>query len=206
MARRYPGAQIVAVSNSAAQRAAIERDLQRLGSTNVKVITADMNDFDIEEKFDRVVSVEMFEHMSNWQRLLGRARQWLADDGRAFLHVFAHRTTPYAFDVTDKSDWIAQHFFTGAISPISLTSKPNGVGVASTMRARPSIGSRTSTRTGIAFDRYSNPSMARSWIYGCGAGACSFWRRPGSSVTTMARPGASATTGCVQPDPSFARQ
>jgi len=117
MARRYPGAQIVAVSNSAAQRAAIERDLQRLGSTNVKVITADMNDFDIGEKFDRVVSVEMFEHMSNWQRLLGRARQWLADDGRAFLHVFAHRTTPYAFDVTDKSDWIVQHFFTGGIMP-----------------------------------------------------------------------------------------
>lgn len=117
MARRYPNARIVAVSNSAAQRATIEHDLRRLGLTNVTVITADMNDFDIREKFDRVVSVEMFEHMSNWQALLGRVRKWLTDDGRIFLHVFAHCTTPYAFDVTDKSDWIAQHFFTGGIMP-----------------------------------------------------------------------------------------
>jgi cyclopropane-fatty-acyl-phospholipid synthase len=107
MARHFPGARIVAVSNSAAQRVTIERNLQHLGVTNVKVITADMNNFDAREKFDRVVSVEMFEHMSNWQALLQRIRGWLTDEGRAFLHVFAHRTTPYAFDVTNKSDWIA---------------------------------------------------------------------------------------------------
>jgi cyclopropane-fatty-acyl-phospholipid synthase len=117
MARHFPGARIVAVSNSAAQRVTIERNLQHLGVTNVKVITADMNNFDAREKFDRVVSVEMFEHMSNWQALLQRIRGWLTDEGRAFLHVFAHRTTPYAFDVTNKSDWIAQHFFTGGIMP-----------------------------------------------------------------------------------------
>lgn len=69
------------------------------------------------ERFDRVVSVEMWEHMSNWQALLRRVRGWLHPDGRLFLHVFSHRSMPYRFDHADASDWIAQHFFTGGIMP-----------------------------------------------------------------------------------------
>jgi cyclopropane-fatty-acyl-phospholipid synthase len=81
-----------------------------------------MNDFhpsDVYEGggFDRVVSVEMFEHMSNWPALLDRVAGALRPDGRVFLHVFSHRDTPYRFDMTDKADWIAQHFFTGGIMP-----------------------------------------------------------------------------------------
>jgi len=82
------------------------------------VVTADMNDFQAEpHAFDRIVSVEMFEHMANWRTLLSRARGWLKPDGRLFVHVFTHRATPYRFDAQDEADWIGQHFFTGGVMP-----------------------------------------------------------------------------------------
>ena len=117
MAERYPAARIVSVSNSAPQRAYIEAEIRRRSLRNLTVITADMNSFSPGETFDRIVSVEMFEHMSNWQALLARARGWMRPDGRLFLHVFSHRKTAYRFDHADKSDWIAQHFFTGGVMP-----------------------------------------------------------------------------------------
>jgi cyclopropane-fatty-acyl-phospholipid synthase len=83
----------------------------------VRVITADMNDFTPTERFDRVVSVEMFEHMSNWRALLARITSWLAPGGRLFLHVFTHRSRPYRFEAADEADWIARYFFTGGIMP-----------------------------------------------------------------------------------------
>ncbi|MDR7034141.1 cyclopropane-fatty-acyl-phospholipid synthase family protein [Mesorhizobium sp. BE184] len=117
MAERFPQAEIVAVSNSSPQRMHIESEAKTRGLSNVTVITADMNAFEPQGQFDRIVSVEMFEHMSNWQKLLGRVRGWLKADGRLFLHVFSHRSQSYRFDHADKSDWIAQHFFTGGIMP-----------------------------------------------------------------------------------------
>lgn len=117
MAQHYPAAEIVAVSNSQAQRSFIEAEAQRRGLARLRVVTADMNGFAPEGRFDRVVSVEMWEHMANWQALLQRVRGWLLQDGRLFLHVFSHASMPYAFDHTNKADWIAQHFFTGGIMP-----------------------------------------------------------------------------------------
>jgi cyclopropane-fatty-acyl-phospholipid synthase len=117
IAERYPAARITAVSNSSSQRTAIEARAREMGLSNVAVITSDMNRFATAQRFDRVVSVEMFEHMSNWPALLGRVRNWLKRDGRLFIHVFAHRDTPYRFDMSDKEDWIAQHFFSGGIMP-----------------------------------------------------------------------------------------
>jgi cyclopropane-fatty-acyl-phospholipid synthase len=117
MAEKYPAARIVAVSNSHGQRTHIEAAAAARGFTNLRVITADMNDFAIQQRFDSVVSVEMFEHMTNWQSLLRRVHRWLRPDGRLFLHVFSHHSAPYLFDVADKEDWIAQHFFTGGIMP-----------------------------------------------------------------------------------------
>ncbi len=117
MAERYPNARITAVSNSRPQRECIEAEARRLGFGNVRVVTADMNDFEAAGRFDRIVSVEMFEHISNWTSLLHRARSWLKPQGRLFLHVFSHATMPYRFDANDKSDWIARHFFTGGIMP-----------------------------------------------------------------------------------------
>ena len=117
MAERYPASHITAVSNSHGQRAYIEAEAAARGFGNLRVITADMNDFASDDTFDRVVSVEMFEHMTNWQSLLRRVHGWLRPDGRLFMHVFSHHSAPYLFDVADKEDWIAQHFFTGGIMP-----------------------------------------------------------------------------------------
>lgn len=116
-AERYPAAKITAVSNSHSQRRFIEAAAAKRGLANLTVITADMNDFRIAQRFDRVVSVEMFEHMANWRALLARVSGWLKPDGRLFVHVFTHRAIPYRFEVSDRSDFIAQHFFTGGLMP-----------------------------------------------------------------------------------------
>ena len=117
MAAQYPQARITAVSNSNSQRQYIMDTARARGLGNLRVITADMNAFTTEARFDRVVSVEMFEHMANWDALLGRVRDWLRPDGRLFLHVFTHVSAPYRFDTADPADWIARHFFTGGIMP-----------------------------------------------------------------------------------------
>lgn len=117
MARAFPQSRILAVSNSHSQRAFIMRKAAEFHLPNLEVVTTDMNDFTIDRRFDRIVSVEMFEHMANWRRLLTSCRGWLAPGGRMFVHVFTHRTTPYRFDHADKQDWIAQYFFTGGCMP-----------------------------------------------------------------------------------------
>jgi cyclopropane-fatty-acyl-phospholipid synthase len=117
MARQFRNADITAVSNSHSQREYIEREAAARGLGNLRVITADMNVFRPEQPFDRIVSVEMFEHMMNWRELMTRVKSWLAPDGRFFLHIFTHRAGAYLFDRTDGEDWIAQHFFTGGVMP-----------------------------------------------------------------------------------------
>ena len=117
MARRYPAARVISVTNSLAQRAYVNGRAERDGLRNLTVVTADINDFAPPGNFDRVISVEMFEHMSNWRSLLKRVISWIQPDGTLFIHVFSHRSRPYRFDVTNLADWIAQHFFTGGIMP-----------------------------------------------------------------------------------------
>jgi cyclopropane-fatty-acyl-phospholipid synthase len=117
VAERFPGSTIVAVSNSASQRAFIERRAAERGVSNVRVVTADMNDFDAAGSFDRVVSVEMFEHMRNHAALLARIARWLTQDGKLFVHIFTHRRFAYAYDARGASDWMAEHFFTGGMMP-----------------------------------------------------------------------------------------
>jgi cyclopropane-fatty-acyl-phospholipid synthase len=117
MARQFPNSKITAVSNSTSQRAYIEGAGASCGLTNLHVVTQDMNVFQPEQTFDRIVSVEMFEHMMNWRELMTRMRSWLAPDGRFFMHIFTHRSGTYLFDRADKEDWIAQHFFTGGVMP-----------------------------------------------------------------------------------------
>ena len=117
MARQFPNSPIVAVSNSNSQREFIEGEAAKRGLKNLAVITADMNGFDPDRTFDRIVSVEMFEHMMNWRALMTRVRGWLAPEGRFFMHIFSHRAGSYLFDRADREDWIAQHFFTGGVMP-----------------------------------------------------------------------------------------
>jgi cyclopropane-fatty-acyl-phospholipid synthase len=117
MARHYPAAEITAVSNSGSQRRYIEAQAIQQGLANLQVITADMNDFDTDARFERVVSLEMFEHMRNYRRLFRRVHDWLAPGGRFFMHIFVHRLVPYEFVVRDDSDWMSQYFFSGGIMP-----------------------------------------------------------------------------------------
>src|SRR6476620_5686060 len=117
MARLFPHAQVTAVSNATSQREHIESEAARRGLKNLRVVTADMNVFEPKEQFDRIVSVEMFEHMMNWRELMSRVRAWLKSDGRFFLHIFTHRSGAYLFDRADDEDWIARHFFSGGVMP-----------------------------------------------------------------------------------------
>lgn len=117
MAARYPNSRFTAVSNSAPQRQFIERCLADRKLTNVRVITADINAFKIDGKFDRVVSVEMFEHLRNYQELFARIRRWLKPDGKLFTHVFCHRDAAYPFETDGDDDWMGRYFFTGGQMP-----------------------------------------------------------------------------------------
>ncbi len=118
MAERYPGSRILGVSNSKDQRAHILAQAERRGLTNVEIRTADMNDFDPgERRFDRVVSVEMFEHMRNHAALMERIAGWMREGAKLFVHIFTHRDLTYPFEVKDESDWMAKHFFTGGMMP-----------------------------------------------------------------------------------------
>lgn len=117
MAERYPHSRITALSNSTSQRQYIEAEARRRGLGNLHVVTADFNAFSTEERFDRVVSVEMFEHLRNWPEAFRRVRSWLRPGGRFFMHVFVHRSSPYAFVERDDSDWMARHFFSGGMMP-----------------------------------------------------------------------------------------
>lgn len=117
MAERLPGARITAVSNSQSQRRFIELQASRRGLVNLEVLTRDFNQFDTDERFDRVVSVEMFEHLRNWPRAFAKVAGWLKPDGLFFMHVFAHREAPYAFEPRDASDWMSRHFFSGGMMP-----------------------------------------------------------------------------------------
>lgn len=117
IAGHYPAAEITAVSNSKLQRAWIERLAEQRGLDNLRVITDDMNTFAIGKTFDRIVSVEMFEHMRNWAELFRRIRLWLNPGGRFFMHVFCHRDVAYEFEGQGPSDWMSRHFFSGGIMP-----------------------------------------------------------------------------------------
>ena len=117
MAEHYPRAEIVAVSNSRGQRAFIEQRARKWGLSNLRVLTADMNDLDLQRTFDRVVSVEMFEHMRNHAALLHRIAAWLRPGGLLFVHLFCHRAQPYLFADTGPRDWMSRHFFSGGMMP-----------------------------------------------------------------------------------------
>ncbi len=117
MAEKYPNSKITAVSNSAPQRQFIEKQCQEKGFQHVKIVTADMNEFQIDSEFDRVVSIEMFEHMRNYEILLNRVASWLKPDGKLFVHIFCHREVSYPFETEGAKNWMGKYFFTGGIMP-----------------------------------------------------------------------------------------
>ena len=117
MAAKFPKSTITAVSNSRTQKIHIDGEAKRRGITNLTIITCDINTFSIDKKFDRVVSVEMFEHMRNYYELMKRIAGWLKDQGKLFVHIFTHKVVAYKFEVKDETDWMSKYFFTGGIMP-----------------------------------------------------------------------------------------
>lgn len=117
MAERYPAARIVGVSNSAPQRKSILEAAKCRGLDNLEVVTADINLFAPQGRFDRIVTIEMLEHVRNYRELFARFHDWLEDDGRLFVHLFRHLKFPYFFETKGAGNWMGRHFFTGGVMP-----------------------------------------------------------------------------------------
>ena len=117
MASKLPNSKITAVSNSKDQKEHILNRCKNQGLDNIEVITADMNDFETENKYDRVVSIEMFEHMRNYKKLLSKISSWLNDDGKLFILIFTHQSVVYPFENQGEADWMAREFFSGGMMP-----------------------------------------------------------------------------------------
>lgn len=119
IAEKFPGCSVTSVSNSSTQREFIVGQAEQRGLSNIKVIVRDMNDFETNDRFDRIVSVEMFEHMHNYGELFNSISRWLVDDGKFFMHIFCHRSTPYEYIDKGPGDWMSRYFFSGGIMPSS---------------------------------------------------------------------------------------
>ena len=117
MASKLPNSKITAVSNSKDQKEHILNRCKNQGLDNIEVVTADMNDFETESKYDRVVSIEMFEHMRNYKKLLSKISSWLNDNGKLFIHIFTHQSVVYPFENQGEADWMAREFFSGGMMP-----------------------------------------------------------------------------------------
>ncbi|NBB27458.1 cyclopropane-fatty-acyl-phospholipid synthase family protein [Cellulophaga sp. BC115SP] len=118
MAAKYPASRFTVVSNSKTQKAHIDEQARQRGIVNLQVVTSDINVFDThKEHYDRVVSVEMFEHMRNYRLLLQKISSFLKPSGKLFVHIFTHKEYAYKFEVIDESDWMSKYFFTGGIMP-----------------------------------------------------------------------------------------
>ena len=177
MARTYPKAHITAVSNSHSQRLFIERQAAEAGLYNLQIITADINQFSIDQRFDRVVSVEMFEHLRNYASIFDRVAKWLKPDGRFFMHIFCHHSTPYLFEDRDETDWMSRYFFSGGMMPsidlplhfsgsLQCAERWNWSGVEYQKTAEAWLENldREKGRVGAIFEKTYGPRQAQVWI------------------------------------------
>ncbi len=117
MAEKFPNSKITAVSNSRTQKEFIDEEAAKRNLRNIEIITSDINDFDTDKKFDRIVSVEMFEHVRNYSMLFQKISKFLNPEGHLFVHIFTHHSYSYLFEVKSSSDWMSKYFFTGGIMP-----------------------------------------------------------------------------------------
>jgi cyclopropane-fatty-acyl-phospholipid synthase len=178
VAEHFPNASVTSVSNSQSQRDFIVGEADKRGIRNIDVQVCDMNDFETSDTYDRIVSIEMFEHMRNYDELFRRINGWLVPDGRFFMHIFCHRTTPYEYIDKGPSDWMSRHFFSGGIMPsadlpllfpehlnIEKRWQWNGMHYARTCRAWLELmDSRRSVIMPILEDTYGRTDAGRWWM------------------------------------------
>lgn len=117
LAKHFPNSRITGISNSGSQREFISKEAAARNLSNLEIITCDINKFSTEKQFDRIVSIEMFEHLRNYRELLKKISGWLKEDGKLFVHIFAHREVAYLFEAESRADWMAKYFFSGGIMP-----------------------------------------------------------------------------------------
>jgi cyclopropane-fatty-acyl-phospholipid synthase len=117
MGAKFPNSQITAISNSRTQGEYIKKTCSERNINNINIITGDVSKVEVNQVFDRVISIEMFEHFRNFEKLLEKVDAWLKPDGKLFVHMFVHKEIPYKFDVIDDSDWMSKYFFSGGIMP-----------------------------------------------------------------------------------------
>ena len=178
VAEHFPNAAVTSVSNSRSQRDFIIGEAEKRGIRNIDVQVCDMNDFEASDTYDRIVSIEMFEHMRNYDELFRRINSWLVPEGRFFMHIFCHRTTPYEYIDKGPSDWMSRHFFSGGIMPsadlpllfpehlnIERRWQWNGMHYARTCRAWLELmDSRRSVVMPILEDTYGRADAGRWWM------------------------------------------
>ena len=119
LARNFPRCEIIALSNSRVQKDFIRQKMKTENINSVEIITKDINDFNIDKKFDKIIAIEMFEHIRNYKKLFKKIYSFLNKDGLLFVHIFAHKEIAYPFEVKERSDWISKYFFTGGTMPSS---------------------------------------------------------------------------------------
>jgi cyclopropane-fatty-acyl-phospholipid synthase len=199
MAEHFPHSRITGVSNSASQRTSILESAAACHLNNLQIITADMNDFAARGTYDRIVSVEMFEHMRNWKQLLYRASTWLPPEGKMFIPIFTHTRFAYPFKVRSPGDWMARHFFTGGMMPsghwllkfqndlqIRVHWRVNGSRYQKTAEAwLANLDSRKAQLLPLLAETYGKPSAQKWWVR---------WPARNCGGIAMARKGSCPTT------------